>query len=221
MAFADVVVPPSEFVTVTLYAPAVAGSLVTLLVGVRLKLNEVAVLPTTGPTVRDVPFTALTTPTVGEVAVVKPVPVMVTVVGPLPSLNVEGETRVMVGAALTVKAVGGVEVPLESLRVRVYDPGVVAAVDAKFAEAALDELSAPLEKVRPGAVEAMVTVPPLLANPAPLIATVPDAPWPKNPAPPGVKVAVVTEVAAPATLGRAMGRATAKRRALAASALVA
>jgi hypothetical protein len=89
------------FVTTTLNAPGVAAAPPDGFVGVTLRTIEVALIEVTDD-VKDVPSAVLANATVAPVA--KPVPVMVTVVGPVPSHTSAGLIVEMAGAASTVIA---------------------------------------------------------------------------------------------------------------------
>jgi hypothetical protein len=149
---------------------------------------------------------------------VKPVPVRTTVVGPFPSLKVAGAIEVIVGAAFTVKALASVEVPLSSVTVRLYVPGVVDEVEANV-PVTLVAVSPVSVKVAPGAVEVTVTLPPSAAKVVPVTVNVPEAPSPKVfvAVPCGENATDVT-VVAPAAVAIARGSAAAASKAPAASA---
>jgi hypothetical protein len=239
-AAGSVTVPPSGLVTVTLYVPGVAELPVSEFDELMCTLSEVALVKVeepwlfgeaddTTPAVntalleplaRVVPLTVLVKVTFAPVT--KPVPVMTSVVTGI--VGVESTAPVTlsdetVGAGFTVTAPANVATPLSSVTVRLYEPGTVADVEAKFAVAVVVADSAPLVKVRPGAVEVTVTFPPSLANPVPVIVTTPEAPVPNWPAPPGAKDAeVIVPPAAPATPAMAIGSAAAASKAPAASA---
>jgi hypothetical protein len=232
----EVTAPPSGFVTVTVYAPMVAGRPVTEFVGSTVTVRLVALpkvadpwtpvvtLPAVNAPVaelalaRVVPFVAFVIATVAPET--KPAPVTVTVVAVAVARSTRdaGLTEVNAGSALTTIALATVTVPPSSVIEMLYVPGTVADVDAYFAEAAVALDSAAPLNVRPGAFDVMVTLPPSLIKPVPVIATLPEAPLPNALAVPGVNTTVTPAGAAPADVAIAIGSAAAASKAPAAKA---
>lgn len=170
--------PPSVFVTTTLYAPIVAAAPPDGFVGVTLKTMEVALMEVTDD-VKDVPSVPFANATVAPVA--KPVPVMVTVVGPVPSQTELGVIDEMTGAASTMIAPAtDALAPLASVRIAEHVPATTP-VEVKSAVAVVADVSAKLLKVTAVpevqvAAKPTPIVAPLSAKPEPVIATVPVIP---------------------------------------------
>jgi hypothetical protein len=174
--------------------------------------------------VNDVPLTSLTAVTTGAVEFSKPEPVMVSTTAVFPDVSaIDGWlSEVTVGAEFTVKALANVDVPASSVIVRLYEPGTVADVEEKYADAVVEGgvASAAPVNVTPGAFVVTVTLPPSPAN-VPARKNSPDAPVPKDvpvvcvplPSSPAVVLTDVTDVrevpAAPALDATANGNAAA------------
>jgi hypothetical protein len=159
-------VPPSGFVIVTVCAPSVA------------------LAPTVTGTVSDVALTKVTAPRVmfaspNETVApdTKPVPVIVTVVGPVPRFIALGDAEVTVGAASTVNTLAEPVPPSGFVTVTVCAPSVALAptVTGTVSDVALTKVTAPRvmfaspnETVAPDSkpVPVMVTV--VCAEPCPL-----------------------------------------------------
>ena len=106
--------PPSVFDTTTLNAPGVAAAELAGFVGVTLRTIEVALTEVTDD-VNDVPSVVLANETVAPVA--KPVPVMVTVVGAVPSQTDVGLIELITGvASRTAPDANAVLAPFASVR---------------------------------------------------------------------------------------------------------
>jgi hypothetical protein len=134
---ADVDVPPSGLVTVKVYVPGVADELLTKFSGVTEVVSDVdgkAVVPPVPPVtvtpVNFVPSTVLARNTTG-VPTKDPVRVTVTAAFPAVSAIVAGVAAETDGGAFTLNTPASVPVPLLSVTVMGYEPGVAAEVDAK------------------------------------------------------------------------------------------
>jgi hypothetical protein len=166
-------VPPSVLVTVTANAPDVAAAEFAGFVGVTLKTIEVALTEVTDD-VNDVPSVPFAKETVAPVAKLEPV--MVTVVGPVPSQTELGLIELITGVASRVTEAVALE-PLASVKTTVQ---VVPAVPvaAKLAVPVPAPVSATDVKVKlpvPQVATNVSLVAPLLAKPEPVNVAVPEA----------------------------------------------
>lgn len=164
----------------TANAPVEAAAEFAGLVGVTLRTIEVALTEVTDD-VKDVPSVPFANATVAPVA--KPVPVMVTVVGPVPSQTELGLIEVMTGAASKVAAPARDALePFASVKIAEHVPAT-KPVAVKLAVPVPAPVSATVLKVKVSVVLAVVHtatnvsfVAPLLAKPEPVKVTVPVDP---------------------------------------------
>jgi hypothetical protein len=173
--------PPSVFDTTTWNVPGVAAPEFAGFVGVTLRTIEVALTEVTDD-VKAVPSVALVMATVAPVK--KPVPVMVTVVGPVPSQTSLGLIEEMTGAASRVAAAASEALePFASVKTAAQVAAAVP-VAVKLAVPVVADVSTTEEKTRSPPqpeVTNVSLVAPLLAKPEPVNVAVPVDPaalWP-------------------------------------------
>jgi hypothetical protein len=175
-ALASVAEPPSVFVIVTSNAPGVAAAEFAGFVGVTLRTMDVALTDVTEE-VKAVPSTWFVMATVAPVA--KPVPVMVTVVGPVASQTSLGLIELTCGGASSVAAPANEALaPFASVKTAEQVPAAVP-VAVKLAVPVPAPVSATEVKTRVPAVQVATNVSlvaPLFAKPEPVKVAVPVDP---------------------------------------------